>query len=628
MMKKNNLLKLILLFLIVFSLCVNVFAAVVSDNDGAAFITKAEFDSLKNTFQSTLNEYNSNIDNKIDKAISDYLAGVKNSKVGTVNTKDTSIYWSIGPFDRPRFKKGYALYDLMTMRVFFYNGETYTNKNTTTYFVLKASWGSDFTNKTEIVDSRWAYTDLICTDCSEYATDAKFLGVYTNSAHFVQHWNLWNPNTSWSDGLSPSYYGQTIYPGLSGQHASTPNYSINFRPTGPNGTMTWFGNPTFAAYSGAGHTNMATINKGSKISWDNHISAFGPISYNCFNKEVKNFDYGAPVYNNGIYDEILYEPVDLTQANGSTINVPGQKNLLYMHCPDIAHAANAAYNPWSKTISPVSKYHSAIALYDADPANYVYGLGENTLQIDEGWVGTGAGSTYTWPFDRYYMQDIKFLGINNWNKLGIATDTSVKNYVNSLTSQNALFKNTETKEELLSLAAGLPVCDIEKKTKVTVTGEFRKNCAYSYNTTTRTNVLNEGTIDNTEPYVVYAKLTPFDITKLPENETDLIDISKLSSETTKDSDSKGKLAKCRIVRDGKLKFEIPNNDAKDKVVFIKWEKLSNWNSTRTTRNTAGATNVNNRTDGSNTATRTNPTWTYFGGGYLKLDSKLSWESLN
>ena len=77
MMKKNNLLKLILLFLVVFSLCVNVFAAVVSDNDGAAFITKAEFDSLKNTFQSTLNEYNSNIDNKIDNAISDYLAGVK-----------------------------------------------------------------------------------------------------------------------------------------------------------------------------------------------------------------------------------------------------------------------------------------------------------------------------------------------------------------------------------------------------------------------------------------------------------------------------------------------------------------------------------------------------------------------
>lgn len=62
------------------------FAAVVSDNDGAAFITKAEFDSLKNTFQSQLNGFNSNIDNKIDSAISSYLAGVKQEKTSKLNT--------------------------------------------------------------------------------------------------------------------------------------------------------------------------------------------------------------------------------------------------------------------------------------------------------------------------------------------------------------------------------------------------------------------------------------------------------------------------------------------------------------------------------------------------------------
>ena len=56
------------------------FAAAVSDNDGSAFITKAEFDSLKNNFQSQLDKYNKNIDNKIEGAISSYLAGVKASK--------------------------------------------------------------------------------------------------------------------------------------------------------------------------------------------------------------------------------------------------------------------------------------------------------------------------------------------------------------------------------------------------------------------------------------------------------------------------------------------------------------------------------------------------------------------
>ena len=52
----------------------------VSDNDGSAFITKAEFDSLKNNFQSQIDQYNTSIDSKIDGAIASYLAGVKVSK--------------------------------------------------------------------------------------------------------------------------------------------------------------------------------------------------------------------------------------------------------------------------------------------------------------------------------------------------------------------------------------------------------------------------------------------------------------------------------------------------------------------------------------------------------------------
>ena len=62
---------------------INSFAAVVSDNDGSAFITKAEFDSLKNEFQSQLNAYNTSIDNKIDNAIAQYLAGLTVEQVIT-----------------------------------------------------------------------------------------------------------------------------------------------------------------------------------------------------------------------------------------------------------------------------------------------------------------------------------------------------------------------------------------------------------------------------------------------------------------------------------------------------------------------------------------------------------------
>ena len=44
-------------FLVVL-MSINSFAAVVGDNDGAAFITKAEFESLKNDFQTQINNYN------------------------------------------------------------------------------------------------------------------------------------------------------------------------------------------------------------------------------------------------------------------------------------------------------------------------------------------------------------------------------------------------------------------------------------------------------------------------------------------------------------------------------------------------------------------------------------------
>ena len=66
-----------LAWLLIVLMSIESFAAVVGDNDGAAFITKAEFESLKNDFQTQINRYNSSLDNKIDGAIATYLNGIK-----------------------------------------------------------------------------------------------------------------------------------------------------------------------------------------------------------------------------------------------------------------------------------------------------------------------------------------------------------------------------------------------------------------------------------------------------------------------------------------------------------------------------------------------------------------------
>lgn len=101
--------------LIVICLCFNASAAVVGDNDGSAFITKAEFDSLKNNFQSQIDQYNTSIDNKIDAAIASYLSGINIAKTITSdiimrNWEEVTCYnGSFAPtYDLPSINVGYT----------------------------------------------------------------------------------------------------------------------------------------------------------------------------------------------------------------------------------------------------------------------------------------------------------------------------------------------------------------------------------------------------------------------------------------------------------------------------------------------------------------------------------------
>ena len=90
--KKTKFQKRLISLLLVLFLCINNFAAIVSDNDGSAFITKAEFDSLKNSFQSQIDQYNTSIDAKIDGAIAAYLSGIKVSTTENIALDSKTNY--------------------------------------------------------------------------------------------------------------------------------------------------------------------------------------------------------------------------------------------------------------------------------------------------------------------------------------------------------------------------------------------------------------------------------------------------------------------------------------------------------------------------------------------------------
>ena len=83
MRKKSGIIKRALSLLLIFLLSINSFAAIVSDNDGSAFVTKQEFEALKASFNKQIDEYNASIDGKIDGAIASYLAGLRLSNTET-----------------------------------------------------------------------------------------------------------------------------------------------------------------------------------------------------------------------------------------------------------------------------------------------------------------------------------------------------------------------------------------------------------------------------------------------------------------------------------------------------------------------------------------------------------------
>lgn len=80
MSKRKITFKKILCIMLTLLLANEKFAAIVSDNDGSAFVTKKEFEALKADFTSQIDNYNSSIDNKIDGSIASYLTGVNIAK--------------------------------------------------------------------------------------------------------------------------------------------------------------------------------------------------------------------------------------------------------------------------------------------------------------------------------------------------------------------------------------------------------------------------------------------------------------------------------------------------------------------------------------------------------------------
>ncbi|MBR1455240.1 MAG: hypothetical protein IJ593_11475 [Lachnospiraceae bacterium] len=76
-MKNKFIIKKVFVFLLVLAMGVESLAATVDSSDGAAFITKKEFEELKSSFNQQIELYDASLSRKIDGAITDFLNGLR-----------------------------------------------------------------------------------------------------------------------------------------------------------------------------------------------------------------------------------------------------------------------------------------------------------------------------------------------------------------------------------------------------------------------------------------------------------------------------------------------------------------------------------------------------------------------
>ena len=154
MKKFSKIGKRVLAFFLVALMNINSYAAV-GANDGSAFVTKAEFDALVNTFNEQMDSYESSLVTKIDGAIANYLASISNYRVVAQNMLINNLNYP--------FINGWS---------FIWDDKTTTSSlgNKLRYCLFLVATGSDQYQRRDKGGSGYSYYEWkVGTDNSDYA---------------------------------------------------------------------------------------------------------------------------------------------------------------------------------------------------------------------------------------------------------------------------------------------------------------------------------------------------------------------------------------------------------------------------------------------------------------------------
>ena len=495
----------------------------VSDNDGSAFITKAEFDSLKNNFQSQLDSYNTAIDNKIDAAIATYLAGIKQEAQTTTNIINNT--WGECTVVNGVFGNSYQIPNIDFMFILNYYHKV--NKTSKSYD------GAD-------VESATAGT-----------AEALYNEYEGNLGHVMrlQHTLNWSGKFAYRNLVSCTgddvNYGNLIWSGRALKYNETINLVKHVATwLGSSSAIQWLGyfdRPDSRSYT-CTIRNVSTFKKNGKISsWKSEANTAWPISYIW----KSNSDYTANVtWSTEKEQNMIIGTIDLLPDDNG--NIIDYEHIMSYRTDSAWRVSDASFTKRYR-LAPDNAIKSSNLYSASTVTNTAKGFSTAWFQLYNG----GSGKIRDqWPIfwgllpvNHEITDDSTISSIGMLDSDVRADGIYQDNNIRTITTNKATFtKNPPTLEQGLQLLVN------KKDAKITWEPTF--NYTHVHNgASTYT--------DNTHEVDIYFSLTPFG--DKVSNTGNLIQV-KVNGSTEKKNFATTVNRRCKV------EFEMPE----DGLVYVKW----------------------------------------------------------
>ena len=469
-----------------FLLSINSFAAIVSDNDGAAFVTKAEFEAMKKDFDAQITNYNNSIDNKIDGAIASYLAGTLLEKKENVAT---FLSGNVYAFEAANTASGRMRY--------VYNPPAFIGDARTAEWSDRAGYGNAAMYEIRFASTnhnrkQWWQTKLVIDHIDTTNRLAAWKGRYTKAYDEIDvtYTSLSFTETNW--GI-PQAVTQVI---KTDQECNYNTRVLTNQDLYSKGLLQCYTAPSI---NNTGNNilyfylNRVLNNWGDKHN-ENVILVGNTYNYDCFSNysENRNWKYNGTSESlkqtfgtktdtmRGIADGLFYDNTALsgTFANGHTVT-------------DRVPIGSGTKSDFTTTVS--GQIFSPTS-----------GREGNRWEV---------GDTWLWPligFETNY--------INNWNQLYLpnldrVAEVMVADSIKGYTS----LKQTSDGKYHVPITAGIPLVQVKNENKVEMSFEVH---AYSLDTNANSTTYGQETLTIPSRTYIWAKTSPF-TTNDPNSEADI-----------------------------------------------------------------------------------------------------------